>query len=68
MADDLAEDEDLVPQWRDAWLRGPEIVGYSEDVYPTTREDLDAMARMIGERLRWIEGMRRTLRGEGAEA
>jgi hypothetical protein len=64
VADILARTTRLDPQWRDAWLRDPEW--HSRDVYPISRELLDAMARMIGHRVRLIEGMIRTLEGAPA--
>lgn len=64
VADILAGTTRLDPKWRDAWLRGPE--GHSYDVRPISREGLDAMARMIGWRVRLIENMIRTLEGAPA--
>jgi hypothetical protein len=59
VADLLAGTDRFDPQWREAWLRGPEEHSY--DVHPISREDLDAMARMLGERVRWIDLMIRVL-------
>lgn len=56
----LAATGRLGPEWRDAWLRGPD--DHSSDMYPITREDLDAMARMIGWRVRLLNEACRALR------
>jgi hypothetical protein len=56
----LAEDELLDPRWRDEFLRDPEW--HSPNVFPHTRDQLDGMARMIGHRVRLIDGMLRELR------
>lgn len=64
VADLLADSDDLSPEWRVEWLRDPEW--HDSQVTPISREQLDAMARMIGHRVRLIDGMIRALEGRPA--
>jgi hypothetical protein len=54
---DVLADDDLPSEWRDAWLTDDQ-----SDTFPITREALDRMARIIGERLRLIGQLLRVLR------
>lgn len=57
VADALAAEDGLPPQWRDAWLTDDRA-----DSFPITRDALDRMAQRIGQRLRLIDQLLRALR------
>jgi hypothetical protein len=54
---DVLADDDLPSEWRDAWLTDDQT-----DTFPITREALDRMAQIIGQRLRLIGQLLRALR------
>jgi hypothetical protein len=54
---DVLADDDLPSEWRDAWLTDDKT-----DTFPITRDALDRMAQIIGQRLRLIGQLLRALR------